>query len=104
MNQSEHIPFDARAVAEAPASPGVYILYRGDRVIYIGRAAAGATIRQCLEQHLREAGSRCTRAATEFDYEASRNPVPLYRHYLAVYFGAAGGVLPYCNERLSMKL
>jgi hypothetical protein len=98
MNLSEHIPFDARAVAEAPTSPGVYLLYCRHRLIYIGRASAGATIRQCLERHLRGEAGRCTRAATEFDYEASRQPVPLYRHYLAVYLGATGGVLPDCNE------
>jgi hypothetical protein len=35
----EHVPFDASNVAQAPASPGVYLLYRGHRLIYIGVAA-----------------------------------------------------------------
>ena len=93
----EHIPFQARNVAEVPAAPGVYLLYRGHRVVYIGLAAAGATIRERLRFHLRGAGGACTRAATEFDYEPSADPVSLYRHYLAVYLDATGGLLPDCN-------
>jgi hypothetical protein len=94
----EHLPFDARGVAEAPASPGVYLLYRGHRLIYIGLAAAGATIRQSLQRHLNGEGGPCTHAATEFDYETSGDAPLLYRHYLAVYLGATGGLLPDCNS------
>jgi hypothetical protein len=93
-----HLPFDVRNLGAAPAMPGVYLLYRGHRLIYIGLAAAGGTIRDRLRHHLRGDGGRCTRSATEFDYEASIDPVPLYRHYVAVYLAATGGVLPDCNE------
>ena len=94
----EHVPFVSRGVAEAPASPGVYLLYRGHRLIYIGLAAAGATIQERLQYHLRGDGGPCTRSATEFDYETSADPVPLYRHYVAVYLDATGGLVPDCNE------
>jgi hypothetical protein len=94
----EHVPFVPRSVAEAPASPGVYLLYRAHRLIYIGLAAAGATIQERLRYHLRGGGGPCTRSATEFDYETSADPVPLYRHYVAVYLDATGGLLPDCNE------
>lgn len=93
----EHLPFHARHVAEAPAAPGVYLLYRGHRLIYIGLAAGGATIRERLRHHLRGAGGACTRSATEFDYEAAADPIALYRHYLGVYLHATGGLLPDCN-------
>lgn len=93
----EHIPFHAHTVDDAPAAPGVYLLYRGHRLIYIGLAAAGATIRERLRYHLRGAGGACTRSATEFDCEASADPVSLYRHYLGVYLHATGGLLPDCN-------
>ena len=83
---------------QAPASPGVYLLYRGHRLIYIGLAAAGATIRERLRYHLRGAGGACTRSATEFDYEASAEPLALYHHYVAVYLDATGGQLPDCSE------
>jgi hypothetical protein len=82
----------------APASPGVYLLYRHHRLIYIGLAAGGGNIRVHLRQHLRGLGGPCTRAATEFDYETSSDPLALYRHYVAVYADASGGMLPECNE------
>lgn len=94
----EHVPFDAHGVADAPASPGVYLLYRGHRLIYIGLAAAGATIRECLRRHLRGEEGPCTYAATEFDYETSAYAHSLYRHYMAVYLDATGGLLPDCNR------
>ena len=94
----EHVPFDARNVAEAPAAPGVYLLYRGHRLIYIGVAAAGATICDRLLHHLRGDGGRCTRSASEFDYEVSADPIALYRHYVDVYLAATAGLLPDCNE------
>jgi hypothetical protein len=94
----EHVPFVPRSVAQAPASPGVYLLYRAHRLIYIGLAAAGATIQERLRYHLRGGGGPCTRSATEFDYEISADPFALYRHYVAVYRDATGGLLPDCNE------
>lgn len=48
---------------------------------------------------MRGAGGACTRAATEFDYEISEDPVALYRHYVAVYLDTTGGLLPECNEQ-----
>jgi hypothetical protein len=93
----EHVPFDARRVAEAPASPGVFVLYRRHRLVYIGLADTGATIRQRLQRHLRGEGGACTHGATEFDYETSAYPRWLYRHYLAVYLEVSGGLLPECN-------
>ena len=39
------------------------------------------------------------RAATEFDYEISEEPVSLYHHYVAVYLDTTGGLLPECNEQ-----
>jgi hypothetical protein len=94
----EHLPFEPHRLASAPAATGVYLLYRGHRLIYIGLAHAGRTIRACLEQHRRGAHGPCTAGATEFDYEVSRDPVWLYRHYLAVYLDATRGLLPDCNR------
>jgi hypothetical protein len=94
----EHVPFHARDVDQAPASPGVYLLYRGHRLIYLGVAAGGATIRERLRYHLRGGGGACTRSATEFDCEASADALALYHHYIAVYLDATGGQLPDCNE------
>ena len=94
----ERLPLTSGNLAAVPASPGVYLLYRHRRLIYIGLAAS-ASIREQLRHHLRGAGGPCTRAATEFDYETSDDPVALYRHYIAVYLDASGGLLPECNEQ-----
>lgn len=93
-----HAPFVSRHVEEAPALPGVFLLYRSGRLIYLGLAGPGGSIRERLRQHLRGDAGSCTRAATEFDYEASADPVALYRHYLAVYLGTSAGRLPDCNQ------
>lgn len=93
-----HAPFVSRHVDEAPALPGVFLLYRSGRLIYIGLAGPGGSIRERLRQHLRGEAGACTRAATEFDYEAATDPLSLYRHYLAVYLGTSAGRLPDCNQ------
>jgi hypothetical protein len=93
-----HAPFVSRHVDEAPASPGVFILYRRGRLVYIGLAGPGSSIRERLREHLLGRAGSCTRSATEFDFEASPYPVSLYRQYFAVYLGTSAGRLPECNE------
>jgi hypothetical protein len=93
----EQVPFDAPNVAEAPATAGVYFLYSGHRMIYIGVAANGATIQERLECHLRGDDSTCTERATGFACEPARDPLPLYWAYMNVYRGGVGGLLPDCN-------
>lgn len=79
--------------------PGVYLLYYGHRLIYIGLAAPACTIRECLGEHLRGERGACTASATEFDYESSVSAPRLYRHYMAIYMGTTGGLMPECNDR-----
>jgi hypothetical protein len=80
-------PFDAHNVSEAPATSGVYFLYTGQRLVYIGVAANGATIRERLQHHLRGEDGTCREPATEFSYEPARDPLPLYWTYVNVYRG-----------------
>jgi hypothetical protein len=94
----EHPPLDVANVAQAPAVPGVYLLYRGHRLIYIGVAAHGDTIRQRLQHHLGGASRPCTPSATQFDCEAAADPLPLYWLYLSIYREMTGGLLPERNE------
>jgi len=94
---SEPIPFSEANVAAAPASPGVYFLSRGYRVIFIGMAIDGTTIREQLLRHLRGEAGPCTRAASEFEYDSSPNPRALYHFYLDNYGWRTGGLLPECN-------
>ena len=95
----EHVAFTEQGVADAPAMPGVYLLYCQHRLIYIGLAPPGSTIRRCLAEHLRGERGACTAAATEFDYESSVCATRLYRHYMAIYLEATGGLIPECNDR-----
>jgi hypothetical protein len=90
-------PFTAAGVAMAPTQPGVYLLYRSGRLIYIGMAASGSGIRAALEAHRRGAYGRCTRSATAFDYELSADPPETLHAYLRAHM-ARYGRLPPCNE------
>jgi hypothetical protein len=94
----EHLALDAANVAKAPALPGVYLLYRGHRLIYIGVAANGDTIRHRLQHHLGGASGPCAESATQFDYEADADPLPLYWFYRNIYREMTGGLVPECNE------
>jgi hypothetical protein len=90
-------PFTPEEVALAPAAPGVYFLYRNERLIYIGIAVHGSGIRQELERHLRGIYGTGTRAATSFDYELTRDPVVVSAQYLQAHMARHGGRLPSFN-------
>ena len=92
-------PFTDAAVEVSPTSPGVYLLYRDGRLIYIGLAVNGAGIRQELQSHRRGAYGSCTQAASAFLYELSADPMALHRRYLREHRERYGGRLPPCNER-----
>lgn len=94
-------PFTDAAVEIAPASPGVYLLYRSGRLVYIGVAVNGSGLRQELESHLRGAYGGCTQAATAFLYELTADPIGLHRQYLRAHKAQYGGRLPACNESQS---
>lgn len=91
-------PFTDAAIAMAPAQPGVYMLYRSGRLIYIGMAVRGSGIRAELEAHQRGAYGECTQRASAFDYEVSANPLAAQRAYLRAHMARYGGRLPPCNE------
>ena len=90
--------FDEASVAAAPAAAGVYFLYCGERLLYVGIAVHGTSIRQELEKHIKgEYGAR-TRAATAFEYEQTRDPVVASREYLLAHMAQNRGRLPPCNR------
>jgi hypothetical protein len=94
-------PFTDAAVEIAPASPGVYLLYRSGRLVYIGVAVSGSGVRQELESHLRGAYGGCTQGASAFLYELTADPIGLHRQYLRAHRAQYGGRLPACNESQS---
>jgi hypothetical protein len=92
-------PFTDAAVEISPTSPGVYLLYRDGRLIYIGLAINGSGIRQELQSHRDGAYGSCTQAASAFLYDLSADPMALHRRYLREHRERYGGRLPPCNER-----
>jgi hypothetical protein len=90
-------PFTPEHLALAPAGTGVYFLYRGERLIYIGVAVHGTGIRDELESHLRGSYGAATQGASAFGYELTRDPVVAKHEYLRMHKRAFGGRLPACN-------
>jgi hypothetical protein len=89
-------PFVEEGIAAAPSSPGVYLLYRSGRLIYVGMAPAG--IREELWRHRSGVYGECTQAATAFDYEVTGYPEQVQREYLRAHMARYGGRLPPCNQ------
>lgn len=75
MLEHKRYPFTAWAISSAPEDPGVYGLWLGGELIYIGSASSpGATIRSRLADHLAQEGADGGKIATEYAWELSRNP------------------------------
>ena len=63
-------PFTRPIIEYAPHDEGgVYVLWDGDEVIYIGRTGNAHTIRTCLVEHVEGVRGGCTRTATHYSWE-----------------------------------
>ena len=85
-------------VEHSPASPGVYALYSGDELTYLGLAAQGDGIRARLEDHLRGGCAGCSRQATRFTYELTHHPRRRHSQRIGAHRERHGGRVPSCNE------
>ncbi len=91
--------FSREDIGQAPDEPGVYGLYQGDDLIYIGRAEGGlsiTTIRARLKSHCEGYRGPKTEHATHYRCEVSRDPVARQRKLLQEYEQQYGR-LPRCN-------
>ena len=61
--------FTRIVLAGAPNESGVYTLWKGDEVLYYGRASGATTIRSCLLQHY-----QLKVEATHYSWEMCRDP------------------------------
>lgn len=87
--------FTQSMAAGAPEEAGVYALWKGEELLFVGRASPAATIRACLIEHL--GGSRpCTQHATHYTWELSLQPAAREAEVLSE-FQARFGRLPRCN-------
>jgi hypothetical protein len=91
-------PFTAQDISRAPRAPGIYMLYRSGRLIYVGMAEHRGGIRAKLEAHRRGEHGACTRAATAFLCEPAADPGRAQREYLLAHRAHHGGGLPPCNR------
>jgi hypothetical protein len=84
-------------VDAAPSQQGLYALWEDDELIYVGRALASGTIRECLSEHLDRRLGPCTEKATHYSWELSLRPatreVEILEEFLARF-----GRMPRCNE------
>lgn len=97
---SDRYAFSEDNVRVAPDVHGVYKLYQGNLLIYIGRAIGqGVTIRTRLQSHFRGDEGPCTQAATAYERFACRDPRAEERRLLEEHLRLYG-TLPRCNARV----
>lgn len=87
--------FTRSLASGAPEEAGVYALWNGEELVFVGRASQGATIRACLIDHL-DGSCPCTRSATHYTWELSLQPAAREAEVLGE-FQARFGRLPRCN-------
>src|SRR5437762_13820722 len=68
--EMKRYPFTRPVIDYAPDDiGGVYVLWDGDEVIYIGRSGGSHNIRSCLLEHLEGARGSCTTKASHYSGE-----------------------------------
>jgi hypothetical protein len=95
---SPRYPFTKRSLDRAPSEAGVYALFEGGELVYIGRAGLPAGIQTRLLQHLfgvREP-SKATHYAWEICRDAHKRQAELIREFEKTFFRR-----PRYNGRLS---
>ena len=77
------LALDAEDLASAPALPGIYALWNGPGVLYVGRTTATLqTLKQIVEQHLLGYLKPTRREVSHFSYELSLHPE--LRHFAVI--------------------
>jgi len=70
--EMKRYPFTRAIIEYAPYDVGgVYVLWEGEEVIYIGRTGSSHNIRACLFEHLDGTRGNCTKSATHYSWEIS---------------------------------
>lgn len=96
----EKYHFTANNIACAPDENGVYLLYEGEELIYIGRAVGLiVTIRTRLQCHFRGDEGPCTKRATSYSRYVCSDGAQFEAELLAIH-KKVHGRLPRCNARI----
>lgn len=91
-------PFTRAMIEHAPEGFGVYGLFEGDELVYIGRATRGMSIKACLAMHLDGVLGACTATATHYTWELGQWPSARETELLNA-FGSAHGREPRCQGK-----
>ncbi len=89
--------FTRSMASGAPEEAGVYGLWNGEELVFVGRASPAATIRACLIRHL-DGYCPCTQHATHYTWELSLQPAAREAEILNE-FQARFGRPPRCNAK-----
>ncbi|HYD58691.1 MAG TPA: hypothetical protein VEB41_17435 [Burkholderiales bacterium] len=90
--------FTPAAIEHAPEEPGVFALFEGQELVFIGRALdRSLSIRECLLRHQDGAHGACTMAATHYTWEITFSPAWREAQILAGY-RARHRDAPRCNR------
>ena len=90
--------FNRAAVEHAPEEPGIYGLFDGTEMIYIGRASREHTIKECLLRHQDGAHGECTMKAAFYTWEITPWPAARETEVLAR-FRAMNHRDPRCQDK-----
>jgi hypothetical protein len=94
--RGKRYPFVDYAIAGAPADPGVFALWEGEELIYIGAAQGDdMTLQAALASHLKGL-CPCTKGTTHYSWQLTRNVKALEAQVLQE-FHASFLRLPRCN-------
>lgn len=92
--------FTKQNVDAAPLENGVYLLYVGNELTYIGCSWGDTgSIRSRLQSHYGGREGSCTQSSTAFEFEVTTMPLTTETNLLTAY-RARFGRLPRCNERI----
>ena len=76
-------PFTRAMIEHAPDESGVYGLFYGAELIYVGRTRDGASLKNALLLHQDGARGECTMRATAYTWEISLSPTARESEILA---------------------
>ena len=88
--------FTEQEVKDVPAEPGIFCLWYGRDLVYVGRTAPRSHLRAELEHALKMAMAE-DMLATRFSYEVTRAPQTRAAEELRAYFSECGR-LPKYND------
>jgi hypothetical protein len=88
--------FNAGMVDGAPEERGVYGLWDGEDLIFLGRSQGALTIQHALREHLSGRAGPCTSRATHYAWELCFEPAEREAELLAA-FKAQFRRVPRCN-------